>query len=320
MKMQHCVQVGILGRYADRFTEYQPSRSLTERIAAVAEIPGASGAELVYPFDFEDPAETQKLVTDANLVVAAVNLNVKTDPVWRYGSFTAPDPAVRDRAVTDLKTAMDLSADLGANLVTVCPLIDGWDYNFQADYEKQWAWLIDGIHAAASSRDDVRVSTEYKAFESRSSNIVRDVGTTLHLCDRVGLPNVGVTMDVGHALIAGETPAMSAAMAHAAGRLFYVHLNDNNRHWDWDMVPGAVNIWDMVETLFYLDRMEWSGWLSYDVFTKHGDPVEAFASTIRSMEALEALTEKLGRGKLQQLIDGSSPARTMEYLLTSLVR
>lgn len=320
MKMQHCVQVGILGRYGDRFTEYQPSRTLTERIGAVAKIPGASAVELVYPFDFEDPAQTRKLVTDANLVVAAVNLNVKTDPVWRYGSFTAPDPAVRERAVSDLKTAMDLSADLGANLVTVCPLIDGWDYNFQADYEKQWAWLIAGIREAASSRVDVRVSIEYKPFEARSSIIVRDIGTTLHLCDRVGLPNVGVTMDIGHALIAGETPAMSAAMANSAGRLFYVHFNDNNRLWDWDMVPGAVNLWDMVETLFYLDRMEWSGWLSYDVFTKHGDPVEAFASTIRSMEALEALTEKLGRQKLQELIDGSSPAQTAEYLLTSLVR
>jgi xylose isomerase len=252
--------------------------------------------------------------------VAAVNLNVKTDEVWRYGSFTNPDAAVRERAVADLKTAMALSADLGAYLVTVCPLMDGWDYNFQADYEKQWAWMIEGIREAASSRDDVRVSIEYKPFESRSWNIVSDIGTTLHLCERVGLPNVGVTMDVGHALIAGETPAMSAAMANAAGRLFYVHLNDNNRHWDWDMVPGAVNLWDMVETLFYLDRMGWSGWLSYDVFTKHGNPVEAFASTIRAMEALEALTEKLGRQKLEELIVSSSPASTAEYLLTSLIR
>jgi len=319
MKMQHCIQVGILGRYADRFTEFQPHRTLAERIHAVAEIPGATGVELVYPFDFEDPAETKKLVTDAGLSVAAVNLNIKTDPIWRSGSFTSPDPAVRARAVSDLKTAMELSADLGANLVTTCPLMDGWDYNFQADYEKQWAWLIEGIREAASSRPDVRVGIEYKAFESRAWIIAGDVGTTLHLCDRVGLPNVGVTMDVGHALIAGETPAMSAAMAHSAGRLFYVHLNDNNRHWDWDMVPGAVNIWDMVETLFYLDRMNWSGWLSYDVFTKHGDPVQAFASTIRSMEALEALTEKLGREKLQDLIDNSAPAQTVEYLLTTLV-
>ncbi|TDE16089.1 sugar phosphate isomerase/epimerase [Jiangella asiatica] len=320
MAFKHCVQVGILGRYADRFTEYQPPRPLRDRLAATSGIDGARGVELVYPPDFEDPAETAALVREFGLEVAAVNLNVKTDPVWRYGSFTNPDPAIRARAVSDLRVSMDLAADLGAGLVTVCPLIDGWDYNFQADYQKQWAWLIDGLREAASHRSDVRVSIEYKAFEARQSIIVPNMATTLHLCDRIGLDNIGVTMDVGHALIAGETPAMSAVMAHDAGRLFYVHFNDNNRAWDWDMVPGAVNLWDMLETLFYLDRLGWDGWFSYDVFTKHGDPVEAFDATIRAMDALGRMLDKLGRAELQDLIDTKSPARATEYLLTTLAR
>lgn len=320
MEMLHCIQVGILGRYSDRFTEYQPARDLADRLEAAAGIAGATAVELVYPPDFEDVERTKQLVKTHGLRVAAVNLNVKSDPVWRYGSFTNPDAQVRAKAVEDLKTAMDLSAELGAHLVTVCPLIDGWDYNFQADYEKQWNWLVEGLREAAGHRSDVRVSIEYKAFEARSWIIVPNMGTTLHLCDRVGLPNVGVTMDVGHALIAGETPAMSAAMAHSAGRLFYVHFNDNNRAWDWDMVPGAVNLWDMVETLFYLDRMGWQGWFSYDVFTRHGDPVEAFDATVRSMEALGLLLDKLGREELQDLIDTKSPAKAAEYLITTLVR
>jgi len=319
MKMQHCIQVGILNRYADRFTEYQPTRPLADRIAAAASIPGATGVELVYPVDFEDAATTKRIVEEAGLVVAAVNLNVKSEEVWHYGSFTNPDAAIRAQAVEWLKTAMDLASELGANLVTVCPLMDGWDYSFQVDYEKQWAWLVESLRTAAEHRADVRISIEYKAFESRASITVPNVGTALHLCDRVGLPNVGVTMDVGHALIAGETPAMSAAMAHAAGRLFYVHFNDNNRHWDWDMVPGAVNLWEMIETLYYLDRIGWEGWLSYDVFTKHGDPAEAFSSTIRAMESLEKLVDKLGRDRLQDLIDNSTPAEATAFLLSTLV-
>lgn len=320
MEINHCVQVGILGRYSDRFTEYQPARSLRDRLEATAGIDGATGVELVYPPDFDDPEQTAELVREFGLRVAAVNLNVKADPVWRYGSFTNPDVEVRARAVNDLKRSMDLAAELGANLVTVCPLIDGWDYNFQADYKRQWEWMIAGIRVAASHRSDVRVSIEYKAFEARQSIIVPNMATTLHLCERVGLANVGVTMDVGHALIAGETPAMSAVMAHSAGRLFYVHFNDNNRGWDWDMVPGAVNVWDMVETIFYLERMGWEGWFSYDVFTKHGDPVEAFDATIQSIEALVALLRKLDPAKLQELIETSSPARTTEYLLKTLAR
>lgn len=109
-------------------------------------------------------------------------------------------------------------------------------------------------------------------------------------------------------------------MAHAADRLFYVHFNDNNRAGDWDIVPGAVHVWEMVETLYYLERLGWQGWFAYDVFTKHGDPVEAFGATIRSMEALYGLLDKIGRDTIQDLIDNVSPAEATAQLLTALVK
>ncbi|WP_129669247.1 sugar phosphate isomerase/epimerase family protein [Phytoactinopolyspora endophytica] len=319
MKLQHSIMVGILDRYADRFTEFQPAKPLETRMAQASTIPGADGVELVYPADLADRDRAAALVQESGLAVSAVNLNVKSDAVWRNGSFTNPDEEIRRQAVDWLTTAMDLAADFGSHLVTVCPLMDGWDYSFQVDYVNQWRWLVDGFRRAMDHRDDVRVSIEYKAYESRTQITVPDVGTTLHLCDRVGSDNLGVTMDVGHALIAGETPAMSAAMAHDAGRLFYVHFNDNNRGWDWDIVPGAVHIWEMVETLFYLDRIGWEGWLAYDVFTKHGDPVQAFDATIRAMEALERLVDKIGRDRLQDLIDNATPAEATAQLITALV-
>jgi xylose isomerase len=318
MKLRHSIMVGILDRYADRFTEFQPAVPLETRMAQAAQIPGAQGVELVYPADLGDLDRARALLAQTGLPVSAVNLNVKTDERWRYGSFTNPDPEVRAEAVTWLKTAMDIAADLGSNMVTVCPLMDGWDYSFQVDYRQQWQGLIACFSEAMSHRDDVRVSIEYKARESRTQITVPDVGTTLHLCERVGSPNLGVTMDVGHALLAGETPAMSAAMAHDAGRLFYVHFNDNNRVWDWDIVPGAVNLWDMIETLFYLEEMGWDGWLAYDVFTKHGNPVEAFKATIRAMESLQKMLDKIGRERLRDLIANASPAEATAELLAAL--
>jgi xylose isomerase len=318
MHFQHSIMVGILDRYTDRFTEYQPAVSLEERIAQAAGIEGATGVELVYPVDVQDLDRAKALLAGSGLALSAVNLNVKTDPVWRNGSFTNPDADVRRRAVDSLTAAMDLAAELGSGMVTVCPLMDGWDYSFQVDYVAQWRWLVDGIRAAASHRPDVRVSIEYKPTESRAYITVPDVGTTLHLADRVGLDNVGVTLDVGHALIAGETPAMSIAMAHAADRMFYVHFNDNNRAWDWDMVPGAVHLWDMVEALHYLDKLGWEGWFAYDIYTKHGSPVDAFRSTIGSMNSLQAILDKIGAERIEELIANEAPARATEILLEIL--
>jgi xylose isomerase len=139
------------------------------------------------------------------------------------------------------------------------------------------------------------------------------------MCDQVGLENVGVTLDLGHAFAAAEAPAESVCLLQDAGRLFYVHFNDNPRDWDWDMLPAAVHLWDFLETLFYLDKLGWDGWFAYDVVTKQGDPVESFSATIKIVDALHAMLDKLGRDKLQALIDEGIPARAFEYLVTRLL-
>ncbi|NOZ29440.1 MAG: sugar phosphate isomerase/epimerase [Chloroflexi bacterium] len=319
MQLKHAVMVSLMGRQADRFHEYQPARDLAERLAMVKRVRGVEGIEIVYPQDFSDPNQTIAMVQDAGLPVSAVNLNVKSAEKWRRGSFTAPDPQLRADAIAELKTAMDLAAELGAWMVTCCPLIDGHNYNFQADYLKQWRWLEEGIAEAARYRSDVRISLEYKLNEARNYIILGDMGRTLYLCERLGLPNVGVTMDVGHALVAKETPAEVMCLAAQTGRLFYVHFNDNGREWDWDMLPGSVNLWDLVEMLFYLERLDWEGWLAYDVLTRDGDPVETMEATIAIVEAARELLDKLGRDRLQAFIEEGIPARAYQHLVRALL-
>lgn len=318
MNWKHSIIVPILGRYADRFHEYQPARAFLENLETAASIPGIDGIEVVYPQDFAAADQAVGAIRDTGLPVSAVNVNVKGEAKFRAGAFTNPDAGVRAQAVQYVKTAMDLAAELGSDMITCCPLIDGHDYNFQVDYQKQWAWLVEGIREAAMHRSDIKVSLEYKPYEVRNSIILGDMGRTLHLCNEVGLPNVGVTMDVGHALGARENPAAMACLAHDAGRLFYVHFNDNDRAWDWDMLPGSVNLWDLIETIYYLDRMNWSGWMTYDVYSRHGDPAEAFAVTFRIMETAKGIVEKLGRDELQALIDEGVPARTFDALFGKL--
>ncbi|HEY64867.1 MAG TPA: sugar phosphate isomerase/epimerase [Caldilineae bacterium] len=319
MQLKHAVMVSLMGRQADRFHEYQPPRDLAERLAMVKRIRGVEGIEIVYPQDFADPKQTIAMVQDAGLPVSAVNLNVKSAKKWQAGSFTSPDPQLRADAVADLKTAMDLAAELDAWMVTCCPLIDGHNYNFQVDYLKQWRWLEEGIAEAARHRSDVRISLEYKLNEARNYVILGDMGRALYLCERLGMPNVGVTMDVGHALVAKETPAEVMCLAAQAGRLFYVHFNDNGREWDWDMLPGSVNLWDLVEMMFYLERLDWEGWLAYDVLTRNGDPVETMEATIAIVEAARELLDKLGRDRLQKFIEEGIPARAYQYLVRALL-
>ena len=114
LKVRHSVMVGLMGRQADRFHEYQPARELPERLEMAARVRGADGIEVVYPSDFAGGDASLEQIKHGGLAVSAVNLNVKGAGKWQSGSFTSTDPHLRADAVADLKTAMDLAAELGA--------------------------------------------------------------------------------------------------------------------------------------------------------------------------------------------------------------
>jgi xylose isomerase len=319
MQLKHSVMIGFMGRQFDRFHEYQPAQTLAERLRMAKRVAGGDGIEPVYPQDFTNIKESVAMMQDAGMPISAVNVNVKGEAKWRRGSFTNPDPAIRREAVSYMKTAMDLAAELGTDMITCCTLIDGHNYNFEADYLKQWRWLEEGLTEAAAHRSDIKISLEYKPNESRNYCVLADMGRALYMCERVGVPHIGVTMDVGHALVAKETPAEMLAIAGQADRLFYVHFNDNGREWDWDMLPASVNLWDTVEMLFYLHRLNWNGWLAYDVVTRDGDPVETMEVAIAAVKMAEELLNKMGCDKLQALIDEGIPARALHHMMKSLL-
>ncbi|MBP7279652.1 MAG: sugar phosphate isomerase/epimerase, partial [Sedimentibacter sp.] len=238
MERKYSIITGFMGKVKDRFIDYHPAREMEEMVAMASKAKGCSGLEVVYPQNFVDPVKTKKLLADYNLGVSTVNLNIKGEEKWRFGTFSSPDPKVRKEAVKYLKTAMDSAAELGCNMVTTALLNDGADYPFELDYVRAFNDTLDGIREAAEYRSDVKISLEYKASEPRVHCLLNNAGKMAYFCQLVGKENVGVTLDVGHAPQALEIPADSAAFLGSTGKLFYVHINDNYRNWDWDMVPG----------------------------------------------------------------------------------
>ena len=182
MKLRHALMPGMMGRTFDRFHEYQPAKTFVELLQMARQVKGMDGVEIVYPQNFGDnPKDMVKIVKDMGIVVSAVNLNVKGEKKWQTGSFTSPDARLRANAVANMKIAMDLADELKTGMITCCPLIDGHNYSFEADYLKQWPWLEEGLREAARYRSDVKISLEYKPNESRNYVILGDMGRSLWL-------------------------------------------------------------------------------------------------------------------------------------------
>ena len=104
---------------------------------------------------------------------------------------------------------------------------------------------------------------------------------TLLLATQVGLPNVGVTIDTGHSLVAGENVAEAAVLlATQGGKLFHLHFNDNYRSWDDDMIVGSVHLVEFVELWFWLQELGYQGWYSMDQYPYREDGQGALRASV----------------------------------------
>jgi len=303
-----------LGAIKNRFMSYQEECSLEEKFQIASKIEHISGFELCYPGDFENFSNLESLLKQYDFGVSAVNYRSRRTGKWLRGSFSSALESERKEVVEDLQIAMDYASKLGCNRISTCPLNEGHDYIFEMDYIMAYDAMERAIGDAASYNDSVRIAIEYKMNDPRGRCMLGGAGETLAFCQNIGLDNVGVTMDIGHALLSGERPAQSLVLLARADKLFYVHLNDNDKLWDWDMIPGAYNFWDTIEFLYYLDRVNYNDWMAYDVYAKEIDKAETFNAVTAVTRKLQEITARLDPEKIDELLQERNPAKSMRYL------
>ena len=279
----------------DRFNNngYRDRMTLAEQFEAAARITGFRGVGLDYPYQFSDPDEVKPLLEKSGLAFATLEIGLYPDRKWKNGTYTAPDPGIRREAIEMSKRALDVAAELKAADVLMWPGQDGFDYPFQSDYRKYWTLLVDGIGEVAAHRPDVKIAIEYKKQEPRANCYVRNAGVLLHLLHEVGLENVGGCVDLGHSLAAAENPAEALVLLDRAGKLFQVHLNDNYRDWDHDLIIGSVTFWETLEFFYWLARCGWDGWYILDIFPYRIDGSGAMQQGVDRTIQLIELAERI---------------------------
>ncbi len=317
-KPEYACGIWAFGNLGDRFllSGYQKDRGIEEQIRVAGNVPELCGVELNAPTHVNAAtiSTVKRALANAGLRCVAVGAEVTADPVWKYGSLTSKDPAIRRRAIEEHKEAMDLAVELGSTKVNVWMGQDGHDYPFQISYADSLDWLLEGVTELAEYRSDVRLCLEYKPKEPRVRSLLATVGDASSLVREVGRPNVGMTIDVGHALYAGETVAESIVKAARQGKLFHVHLNDNYGSWDDDLVVGSVHTIEFLELLYWLDQVGYRGEFSMDIFPYREDAASAVSESIQFLESLWAVLERVGTSRIQELILQSDPIRTLREI------
>lgn len=300
--MKQAIVCSLFGKLRDRFCEYGEDLSLTERLERTAGIPELAGVEIVFPRDLRQLDGLKSALARLNLGVAAVNVNIKSDPEFVAGALTSPDAEVRRKAVAYIKRGKECAMELGAERVTCCPLSDGHDYAFQIHYGAAWERMIEGVREAALYLPEITLCLEYKPSETRVYNMLGSAAKAILLCQATEAPNVGVNVDIGHSTFGGEPPGEALMLVVASGLPFYVHTNDNNGKADWDLVAGSCNVWEYLEFLFYLKELQYDGWITSDAVPFRQNPAEIFALNARFTERLWKWLDDVDRDEMRNLL------------------
>ncbi len=320
---KYAVILGNLGNTCDRFLSsgYKDQPSKEEMIRQAADISGVEGVELVGTWDVtkDNVEEIGGLLDKYNLQCVSIIPDHFSQKRWGKGAFTSKMADIRAQALDETVIAAELARTLGCPLINLWPGQDGYDYVFQHDYRESRGWIVDSVSKAAKAFPDIQFSLEYKPKEPRTHSFMARAADTLLVAREVNLPNVGVTIDTGHSLVAGENLAEAAVILSDYGsKLFHMHFNDNYRSWDDDMIVGSVHFAEFVELLFWLKELGYDGWYSMDQYPYREDAQGALRGSVEFLMGVDALLTPAAVEELRDVVSEGDAVRSIAWVRSRL--
>ena len=302
-KLKVSAGIWYLGATADRFVRqgYRPDKTIEERFKLAGTIDGLGGLEMHYPTEVTDATykPLKKLADDLGLRIVQFCPHLWVDPRWKFGQFSNPDRKLRQEALDLAKRTIGIARYMQAEVVVYWPAQDGYDYPFQIDYRQRFDDLVAGLAEMADHDPEQKVVLEYKAFEPRSRILLGTIGQCMAVINEINRPNLGLNIDMGHALMMKENLAESISFCCRSGKLFHTHWNDNWKLFDDDVIVGTVNLWDTLEALFWLDEWGYDGWYGLDLFPYREAPEKAIEESIRNLYFGFELLDRVPRDELR---------------------
>lgn len=312
-----------LGKLTDRYcrTGYKEDVDFGEKLLRLSKLNYLSGVEFS-PRQVEGLGipQVKGLLEKYGFANPAVDVDLTSEPKYKFGSITAKNPEIREQAVNKIKAAIDFASELGTGTVNVWLGQEGFDYPLQTDYVKQWGHAVESLRECADYNKNMKLSLEPKPREPRNKSLIDTVETALLLASDIGRDNVGLCVDVGHILQYGRNMTQAVANAFLHGKLFHIHTNDNYASWDDDMIIGSVHTVEFIELFALLKNIGYDGWCSVDIFPFREDSFRAAEESILYMRKFEELVDVIGGDRLNACLESDDTTQTIKLIRESIFK
>ena len=299
----------------------RPSRSFEEKLATYRELgfdavqfhddDAVPGLDELAPAQIVARArQVRRMLEDNGLMAEFVAPRLWEHPMTVDGAFTANDPEARRYAIERAKKAADIARELGTDLMVLWLAREGTYLREAKDARQATLRLLEAVNTLLEYDPHLRIAIEPKPNEPMDVAYIPTIGHALALgAQSVDPARVGVLVESAHALLAGLDPADEMAFALAFGKLWSVHLNDQNGlKFDQDRAFGAVDLRRAFNQVRVLDENRyWEiGIVGLDVKAIRTQPAEVALKHLRNslhlFLRLVQLVRSLDRERIQQLI------------------
>jgi len=317
MNYKYSVILGNLGNTRDRFCSgYKDNPPTLKMLERAFTIPHVTGIELVGTWDISrgSAKEMGQALQQQGWECVSIIPDLFTRPEFGRCALATPDDKNRSLALDECRAMAEIAMQLNCPMLNIWPGQDGFDYLLATDYALERDHLTASLQTLASEFPDLKFALEYKPKEPRTHSYLARMADTLLVCLETRAPNVGVTIDTGHAWVAGEVIAEQVVLAHRTGnKLFHMHFNDNFSQWDDDMIVGSIHSIEYIEMLYWLDRVGYTGWLSMDQYPYREDAAGAIGESIEWLVKFARAADTY-RTEITGLLKHRDPVKTSAFL------
>jgi xylose isomerase len=183
------------------------------------------------------------------------------------GAYTSNSASERKYAIERSKRAIDIALALGCHDIVLWLAREGTYIREAKDPIGGVQRILDAVNALLEHSKEIRILGEMKPNEPMDSAYLPTVGHFLALCYRTVDPTrSGVLIESAHSILAGIDPSEDMAFALWHGKLWSVHLNDQNGpKYDQDKTFGSVDLRRAFNTVWLLERAGYDGCVGLDV-------------------------------------------------------
>ena len=160
------------------------------------------------------------------------------------GAYTSNDPRCRRYAVERSLRAVDLARTIGCDLIVLWLAREGTYLREAKDSKRSVEFLVQAIDRMLDHDTKIRIAIEPKPNEPMDHAYLPTIGHAIALASLTRDPKrVGALIESAHAILAGLDPADEIDFACACGKLWSLHLNDQNGlKFDQDKPFGSANL------------------------------------------------------------------------------